>query len=120
MSEFKDFTVTYTVEDIYYQGVPTIPAGYTAEFRLPKKGEAFINKFLPNHIFVVAGDNWRIVDGPRLVLTPIRRKVITFVETGEVRPPKVGEWYQTKQCMIEASWDYITPCIIYTRTESFQ
>lgn len=119
MSEFKDFTVTYTVQDVYDQGVPTIPAGYTAEFRLPKHHEKYLNR-LDGFVETSARD-WNYADSPRLVLTPIRRKVITFVETGEVRPPQHDEWYGVGEIVYKATcYNYTGYYSIYTHTKSFQ
>lgn len=114
-------TAIISVEDVYRNPQHAqIPLGYSGEFRLLKSGDKYISAY--NGIIETANhyDETGGFGNVRIVLTPIKRKVVTFTETGEVRAPKKGEWYQGifDGNFVQATQNYSDSRVIYTRTES--
>ncbi len=101
------------IEDVYPSGVPAIPQGFRdVAFRCPKVGE---------YGLVQGGSAYKWTsnsNGPRIILEPIKLKEIVFRETGEVRPPKPGEWFMSHDNRLDFSvMKFTTNRSIYTRTE---
>ncbi len=112
----KPFTVS--VADVYGKDYQSIPNGYIGEFRPIERGDRYISPFSGKIVPVFSSPGGLIL---RIVLTPVKRKVITFTETGEVRVPKLGEHFMCDDGtdMYCASINfYVSNYSIYTRTES--
>lgn len=97
----------------------------TGEFRLPRLGEWFIgNRAQPciaSHDFAMT--KWRILirteENVSFQQTRERQmKRIMFTETGEVRPPRKGEWYDCGVGgYLEATMNIAGAHPVFTRTE---
>lgn len=122
--KFPIFTrsVPVTVEDIYGRYLPEFlnylkGSGYvpTGHFRVPNKTDlAYLGT--GGGIFMDTGSDFR--GQPRIILKPCRRRVITFTETGEVRPTGWEDWYRPGGSDTCYQNPTTTPHAIYTRTET--
>jgi hypothetical protein len=80
-----------TVEAVYQTPTPAIPNGFkVVGFRPPKIGEIHLPVTQPGEATTIVNFN---VSAPRLILERTAPKEYRFVETGEVRLPRKGEWY---------------------------
>lgn len=114
--------ITITIESVYLNGIK-LPQGYkfTGKFKPPKANEEFLGSKAGNYATIAFSDFPE--DSPRLILERIKRKVVTFTETGEVRTAKAGEWYKYTGIDGSEKYQQATYLLSYmwsivTRTES--
>lgn len=110
-------TYTLKVSDIYPNGY-TIPEGYEGEFKIVNLHDVYILAPLGSSTSRCMDIQQRFC---RIVLTPIKCKVVKFVETGEYRYATKNEWYLfNDRFYLHNTPETLLKYNIYTRTESYE